>query len=406
MVTENFDKVYNAFAKKDYFHTKDRIKTQIGNWKRAIEKGDKGAKQYTEKDIISHMEKVSEMEARMSYEKLKKAIEKKDVDFLKSILRHDQLFAKALFADITGKKLPKSTRDIQTFLDDMFKNESVNESVSVFDERNFGKKGIIIMIDDNGKKTSAIFKDKKNADKFNRNNSEDVKKLLDLAKKAKYPNAIDEGGYSNVTKLGNINDPNSKFNRDKINLKKWNTYSPEKIMNFVYWGKGQVPPTNKTKFNKEWEKLKSQLQKKFPQTESMNESEDGVSKVVKYLKQQIKRGYLQRHQINQDEIYGVMSKLKIKLSKDEVDDVEFELDESVTESKPTSIKGKFSKQQLDKLRDEYGKLNRINPSSPSYKKMTNLLDIMNIDQLNQIYNADIPFLSSLAHNRIMRQNNK
>jgi hypothetical protein len=70
--------------------------------------------------------------------------------------------------------------------------ETVNESVSVFDERHFGKKGIIIMIDDGGKKVSAIFKDKKNADKYNRNNPSDVKNLLDLAKKTPYPKAIDE----------------------------------------------------------------------------------------------------------------------------------------------------------------------------------------------------------------------
>jgi len=48
------------------------------------------------------------------------------------------------------------------------------------------------MIDDNGKKVSAIFKDKKNADKFNRNNPSDIKKLLQLAKKTKFPKAIDE----------------------------------------------------------------------------------------------------------------------------------------------------------------------------------------------------------------------
>ena len=70
--------------------------------------------------------------------------------------------------------------------------ESVNERISVSDERHFGKKGIIIMIDDNGKKVSAIFKDKKNADKFNRNKPSDIKKLLQLAKKTKYPKAIDE----------------------------------------------------------------------------------------------------------------------------------------------------------------------------------------------------------------------
>ena len=72
------------------------------------------------------------------------------------------------------------------------KKESVNEGISVSDERHFGKKGIIIMIDDNGKKVSAIFKDKKNAKEFNRNKPSDIKKLLQLAKKAKYPKAIDE----------------------------------------------------------------------------------------------------------------------------------------------------------------------------------------------------------------------
>ena len=71
-------------------------------------------------------------------------------------------------------------------------NESVNEDISVFDERHFGKNGLIIMIDDNGKKVSAIFKNKKNSYKYDRNNPAHIKKLLDLAKKTKYPKAIDE----------------------------------------------------------------------------------------------------------------------------------------------------------------------------------------------------------------------
>jgi len=89
----------------------------------------------------------------------------------------------------------KKARDFNSFLKAVKQfevKESVNEGISVSDERHFGKKGIIIMIDDNGKKVSAIFKDKKNADKYNRNNPSDIKKLLDLAKKTKYPNAIDE----------------------------------------------------------------------------------------------------------------------------------------------------------------------------------------------------------------------
>ena len=70
--------------------------------------------------------------------------------------------------------------------------ESVSEALSVTDERHFGKKGIIIMIDDNGKKVSAIFKNKKNADKYNRNKASDLQALLKLAKNTPYPKAIDE----------------------------------------------------------------------------------------------------------------------------------------------------------------------------------------------------------------------
>ncbi len=77
--------------------------------------------------------------------------------------------------------------DIEAFAESV-----VIEGISVTDERVYGKKGIIIMIDDNGKQVSAIFKDKKNADKYNRNKAEDIKALLDLAKDTKYPNAIDE----------------------------------------------------------------------------------------------------------------------------------------------------------------------------------------------------------------------
>ena len=95
----------------------------------------------------------------------------------------------------------KNKKDLAKFVNALHKggyvygfNESVNEA-KVETERYFGKKGIIIMIRDGNKMVSAIFKDKKNADKFNRNNPSDVKKLLQLAKKTKFPKAIDEKTY-------------------------------------------------------------------------------------------------------------------------------------------------------------------------------------------------------------------
>jgi hypothetical protein len=71
-------------------------------------------------------------------------------------------------------------------------NEFLNEGqLTVVDERTYGKKGIIIMIDDGTSKVSAIFKDKKNAEKYNRNKSEDIDTLYKLAKETKFPNTID-----------------------------------------------------------------------------------------------------------------------------------------------------------------------------------------------------------------------
>ena len=95
-------------------------------------------------------------------------------------------------------------------------NESVNEGVSVSDERIVNKgKSIIIMIDDNGKKVSAIFKDKKNADKFNRNKPSDVKKLLKLAKSKKYPKAIDENEMTSTSSVAMPEIPLGKVKKRK-----------------------------------------------------------------------------------------------------------------------------------------------------------------------------------------------
>ena len=135
-------------------------------------------------------------------------------------------------------------------------NESVNEGISVSDERHFGKKGIIIMIDDNGKKVSAIFKDKKNADKFNRNKSSDIQKLLQLAKETKYPKAIDE---SVVTEAENYDTKGFKVgDKIKTNFGEWEVietdYAPNKsfMAPFIFKGKDmkRVDIPNPPKTNK------------------------------------------------------------------------------------------------------------------------------------------------------------
>lgn len=55
------------------------------------------------------------------------------------------------------------------------------------------------------------------------------------------------------------------------------------------------------------------------------------------------------------------------------------------------------------LKDVYGKINKIDPSSSAYKRLTTLLDGLPKDQLKTIANADIKFVSLLAKNRLGRK---
>lgn len=64
---------------------------------------------------------------------------------------------------------------------------------------------------------------------------------------------------------------------------------------------------------------------------------------------------------------------------------------------------KFTSAQLAKLKQEYGKLKTVDPGSPTYSKLTNFLDGLSTEQLQQMVDARIPFLKGLALNRINRR---
>ena len=61
---------------------------------------------------------------------------------------------------------------------------------------------------------------------------------------------------------------------------------------------------------------------------------------------------------------------------------------------------KFSKDQIEIMRTAYGTLKGMNPSSPSYKKFIKFLSKLPKDQLKQLANAKIKFVSMLAKNRL------
>lgn len=58
---------------------------------------------------------------------------------------------------------------------------------------------------------------------------------------------------------------------------------------------------------------------------------------------------------------------------------------------------------IDNLRKAYATLKTINPSSPTYKKLVDLIDSMDDDLLMIIEAAEIKFLSMLAWNRCKRR---
>ena len=94
--------------------------------------------------------------------------------------------------------------------------------------------------------------------------------------------------------------------------------------------------------------------------------------------------------------------------KESADHVEHDLDEA---SRPMQfpgamsggkMKGKFTSAQLKQLKDAYAKIGRVDPSSKTYEKLTAFLDAQDKNVLQQLANARIQFISSLALNRVNR----
>ena len=69
---------------------------------------------------------------------------------------------------------------------------------------------------------------------------------------------------------------------------------------------------------------------------------------------------------------------------------------------PSILDEAFSPAMVAKLKAEYSKIDRIDPSSPNYKKLTAMLDKMDMKDLESLADAGIKFVSGLAKNRVSR----
>jgi hypothetical protein len=73
-------------------------------------------------------------------------------------------------------------------------------------------------------------------------------------------------------------------------------------------------------------------------------------------------------------------------------------EETMTES--------FNTSQIAALKAEYSKINTIDPSSDTYKKLIAMLDKLDLKSLQSLAGAEIKFVSKLAQNRVARKNMK
>ena len=139
-----FDKVYNAFDKRDYFNSQGLAKTQIGNFERALQKNDKGAQQVLDlfkgdekkaKDYITQVISDRNKErAFNNYKALKSAVDSIQkgkpnvgaVDYVKRIIHNSsQKYSIALYSTLRNKKFTK-WKDVHNDIDSLI-GESVNE---------------------------------------------------------------------------------------------------------------------------------------------------------------------------------------------------------------------------------------------------------------------------------------
>jgi len=66
----------------------------------------------------------------------------------------------------------------------------------------------------------------------------------------------------------------------------------------------------------------------------------------------------------------------------------------------------FSKSQLDQIRAQYSKIKSVDPSQPTYGKLTAFLDKLDDAKLKQLSTAKIKFVSGLALNRVTKRKMK
>ena len=116
------------------------------------------------------------------------------------------------------------------------------------------------------------------------------------------------------------------------------------------------------------------------------------------------------HRMNKDNYREGLQKLRDQLEeakqkgdKDRVGDLEIEIADFIKETADANMvigDELFDAQMIERLRSGYANINTIDPSKPTYGNLIILLNRLDKDQLKQLADANIKFVSKLARNRV------
>ena len=190
----------------------------------------------------------------------------------------------------------------------------------------------------------------------------------------------------------------NKYNRDK------GTYGNGDGKDASHKG-GKIVGFEKESVNRgraEKSRLKKEqklIEAKFKDIDVKNMGKKKLNDLMIYLLNILDLGFVS--DIKTDTKKRVLSVNVSKINPKSIENVKKRFGVDLTEGKLKE--GKFSKEQLNLLKLGYGSLNKLDPSSPTYKKFIKFLEKLPKDELKQLANADIKFVSMLAKNRIKEE---
>jgi ribosomal protein S18 acetylase RimI-like enzyme len=102
---KQIEAIYEKYHNIDYWGYKDSLNSQLGSWRNAYARGDKGALKYTEQDIIDNMWKREKMDFDTIVNSVRDMVSKKDLAKMISRLRYDQKVSLEIYEVLTGEKI-------------------------------------------------------------------------------------------------------------------------------------------------------------------------------------------------------------------------------------------------------------------------------------------------------------